>query len=209
MRAVELNPNSATALDTASRYLIAMGRTEEGLAHARRLVERDPISPAAHSTLGWRYYYSRRYDDAIVELENALALDPNYPDAWMGLGHTYLEKRMYPEAIKAYDRANAVGSLGYLPSLGNAYARAGMREQALKVVEELRQLSKHQHIPPGAFAWIYTGLGDKDQAFLWLEKAFEEHDTSGFPMAKVFPAWDPLRSDPRYQDFLRRMNFPP
>ncbi len=211
-RAVELNPNSAAALASASDYFIAMGRFEEGLALNRRYVERDPLSPASHNLLGWNYYESRRYDEAIQEYQKALELDPNYRSSWEGLGHAYLEKRMYPEATAAYRALGkyiAPGSHEALTNLGNAYARAGARDQALEVLAELRRLAKRQHVPPGAFAWVYTGLGDKDQAFLWLAKAFEERDTSGFPMAKVTPAWDPLRSDPRFQDLLRRMNFPP
>jgi TolB-like protein/DNA-binding winged helix-turn-helix (wHTH) protein/cytochrome c-type biogenesis protein CcmH/NrfG len=211
-RAVELNPNSASALASASDYFIAMGRFEEGLALSRRYVERDPLSPASHNLLGWNYYESRRYDEAIAECKKALELDPNYLSSWEGLGQAYLEKRMYPEAIaayRAYGKYIAPGSHEALTDLGNAYARAGARDQALEVLAELRRLSKRQHVPPGAFAWVYTGLGDKDQAFLWLAKALEEREPSGFPWAKVTPAWDPLRSDPRFQDLLHRMNFPP
>jgi tetratricopeptide (TPR) repeat protein len=182
-----------------------MGQTEDAQALGRRRLALDPLSPAAHAEMGWIYYDSRRYDEAIVAFEKALGLDPNFSSAVEGLGHTYLEKKMFPEAIRAYGKVKTLVNLVWL---GNAYARAGARDKALKILKELNAISKQQYVPPGAFAWIYVGLGDKDQAFRCLEKALEEHDASGFPMAKVFPAWDPLRSDPRYQDLLRRMNFP-
>lgn len=112
---------------------------------------------------------------------------------------------MYAEAINAYGRSAALKNAPDLPDLGYVYGRAGAREKALKTLDELRQLSKRQHVAPGAFAFIYAGLGDKDQAFEWLEKAFEERDSAWFPMIKVFPMSDPLRSDPRFQDLMRRL----
>jgi TolB-like protein/Tfp pilus assembly protein PilF len=207
-RALELDPNSGD-VGAASDYYLLMGRTDEALALRRRSVERDPLSAGAHDNLGWGYLLSRRYDDAIAAYQQALALDPMNSDAWDGLGHTYVEKRMYPEALNAYRRAAALRNWPDVGSRAYVYGRAGERDKALKALEEFKQASKRDHMPPGAFAFVYTGLGDKDQAFQWLEKAFEERDTAWFPMIKVAPGADPLRSDPRFQDLLRRLNFPP
>jgi tetratricopeptide (TPR) repeat protein len=207
-RALELDPNSGDA-GAASDYYLLMGRTDEALALRRRSVERDPLSAGAHDNLGWGYLMSRRYDDAIAAYQQALALDPMDSDAWDGLGQTYVEKRMYPEALNAYGREVALKNGSDVFYRAYVYGRAGERDKALKALEEVKQVSKRDHMPPGAFAFIYTGLGDKDQAFRWLEKAFEERDTAWFPMIKVSPMSDPLRSDPRFQDLLRRLNFPP
>jgi tetratricopeptide (TPR) repeat protein len=125
--------------------------------------------------------------------------------AWVGLGHTYVEKKMYPEAVNAYGRSAALKNYTEVADLGHAYGRAGERDKALKALEELKQLSQREHVAPGAFAFIYTGLGDKDQAFEWLDKAYEERDTAWFPMIRVNPMSDPLRSDPRFQDLIRRL----
>jgi len=206
-RTAELGPNSDAA-DAISEYYFLMGRTDEALALRRRSVERDPLSAGAHDNLGWGYFLSRRYDDAIGEFQKGLALDPMDSDAWEKLGHTYVEKRMYPQALNAYGREAALQNGSGEFSRAYVYARAGERDKALKIVEKMKQAPKRD-MPPGAFAFIYTALGDKDQAFQWLEKAFEERDSAWFPMIKVSPMSDSLRSDPRFQDLMRRLNFPP
>jgi tetratricopeptide (TPR) repeat protein len=204
-RALELDPNSGDAAGPASDYYFLTGRPDEGLALLRRSVERDPLSAGAHHSLGWGYFMSRRYDEAITALRQALALDPMDSDAWESLGHTYVEKKMYPEALHAYRREVALKNGSDAFCRAYVYGRAGEREKALKALEEFKQLSKRGHMPPGAFAFIYTGLGDKDQAFQCLEKAFEERDTAWFPLIKVSPQADPLRSDPRFHELIRRL----
>jgi TolB-like protein/DNA-binding winged helix-turn-helix (wHTH) protein/Flp pilus assembly protein TadD len=204
-RALELDPNSPDAAFTASDYDILMGRTDEALVLLRQSVERDPLAAGSHVSLGWGCFESRRYDDAIAAFRQALALDPMDSRAWVGLGHTYVEKKMYPEAVNAYGRSAALKNYTEVADLGHAYGRAGERDKALKALEELKQLSQREHVAPGAFAFIYTGLGDKDQAFEWLDKAYEERDTAWFPMIRVNPMSDPLRSDPRFQDLIRRL----
>ena len=168
---------------------------------------RSPPLPTTGS--GWGYLFSRRYDDAIGAFQKALALNPMDANAWESLGHAYVEKKMYPEALNAYARVAALANGSDVVDRAYAYGKAGQRDKALKALEEVKQLWKRGKMPPGALAFIYEGLGDKDQTFQWLEKAFEERDTAWFPMIKVSPMSDPLRSDPRFQDLLRRMNFPP
>ena len=208
-RALELDPNSADAAGAASEYYLLMGRTDEALVLLRQSVARDPLNAAAQDQLGWVYFVSRRYDEAIAAYRQTLALDPMNSIAWEYLGHTYVQKKMYPEALNAYGRYAALQNHPQWADLGYAYGRAGARDKALKALDELKQISKREHMPPGAFAFIYMGLDDKDQAFPWLEKAFEERDAAWFPMIRVSPLSDPLRSDPRFQALLRRMNFPP
>ena len=204
-RALELDPNSSDAAGAASEYYLLMGRTDEALVLRRRAVERDPLSARAHDNLGWGYFMSRRYDDAIAAFQQALALNPMDTFGWESLGHTYVEKKMYPEALNAYRREVALENGSDVFYRAYVYGRAGERDKALKALEEFKQASKRDHMPPGAFAFLYTGLGDKDQAFQWLEKAFEERDTAWFPMIKASPMADSLRSDPRFQDLIRRV----
>ena len=117
---------------------------------------------------------------------------------------------MYPEALNAYARVAALTNGSDVVYRAYAYGKAGQRDKALKALEEVKQLWKRGKYAAGCSCRSsMTGLGDKDQTFQWLEKAFEERDTAWFPMIKVSPMSDPLRSDPRFQDLLRRMNFPP
>ena len=206
-RALELDPNSGDAAYYASNYYLLMGRTDEALVLLRRAVERDPLAAAAYTSLGWCYFFSRRYDDSIGAFQKALALDPMNSHAWEGLGHSYVEKKMYPEALNAYARDAALQNGSDVVDRAYVYGKAGQREKALKALDEVKQDWKRGKRPPGALAFIYEGLGDKDQTFQWLEKAFEERDTAWFPMIKVSPMSDPLRADPRFQELIRRLGF--
>jgi TolB-like protein/DNA-binding winged helix-turn-helix (wHTH) protein len=204
-RAVELDPNSLGTGSSASDYYLLMGRTDEALVLLRRAVERDPLAAAAYTSLGWGYLSSRRYDDSIGAFQKALALNPMDANAWESLGHAYVAKKMYPEALRAYARVAALANGSDVVDRAYVYGKAGQRDKALKALEEVKQLWKRGKMPPGALAFIYEGLGDKDQTFQWLEKAFEERDPNWFPMIKVSPMSDPLRSDPRFQDLIRRL----
>ena len=204
-RALELDPNSVDAAARASDYYLLMGRTDEALVLLRRAVERDPRAAAAYTSLGWGYFFSRRYDDSIGAFQKALALNPMEAYAWEALGQAYVEKKMYPEALNAYARDAALQNESDVFYRAYVYGKAGQRDKALKALEEMKQLWKRGKMPPGALAFIYEGLGDKDQTFQWLEKAFEERDTAWFPMIKVSPMSDPLRADPRFQDLIRRV----
>jgi TolB-like protein/Tfp pilus assembly protein PilF len=208
-QAIELNPNSAYAQHAYSHYLWAVGRMEESLAVSKRYIELDPLTPTPYSHMGSQYYLSRRNDESIEYFQKALALDPNYPEALAGLAGPYLAKRMNREAIATLQKALTLSRDNplYLGNLGYAYARAGATDQAIKVLDELKRLSKRKFVGSFAFALVYGGLGDKDQAFQWLNKALEERNIE-LAYAKMEPHYDLLRSDPRFQDLLRRMNFP-
>jgi tetratricopeptide (TPR) repeat protein len=137
-----------------------------------------------------------------------LELDPNFIPALTALGSAYLQKSMYQEGIAEFEKALAIspGNTQALWRLGYAYAVTGRRAEAQKVLVDL---SKKKYVPAFTTAIIYTGLGQKDEAFHWLEKSYEEHDAGPFSMVKVYPIFDPLRSDPRFADLLRRMNLQP
>jgi tetratricopeptide (TPR) repeat protein len=185
-----------------------MGRTDEAIAEHRKAIDLDPLS--LHSgSLGVSLYYAHRYAQAIVELRKAIDLNPNNWYAHCYLGRAYEQQGQFPEGIAEFQEA--VRSAGDITepkaSLGRAYAVSGRRAEARKVLDELNEVSKRVYVSPYNVALIYAGLGEKDQALAWLERAFAERSTS-MPYLKVDPEFDSLRSEPRFQTLLRRMNFP-
>lgn len=209
-RAIELNPNYATAHQWHGLYLSAMGRSEEAIAEEQRAQELDPLSPIMYRAAGVVFHNARRYDEAIEQCRKALELDANFGSALMGLVQAYGEKGMFQEAIAELERLRTVTRGEPFPTelLAWTYARAGRRREALKLLDELNAESQRRYISPLSRSLVYTALGDKDQAFAWLEKAYAEHHGSLLGL-KVRPWLDPLRDDPRFQDLLRRATFPP
>jgi len=211
-RAIEFNPSYATAHQWYGDVLETMGRPEKAVAEYKRALELDPLSLIMNRGLGQALIYVRQYDQAIEPLQKTLELDPYFPGTHRFLGRAYLQKSMYKEGIAEMEKEMVV-SPGFpwnLSMLGYAYAVAGRRAEAQKVLDKLNELSKQEYLPAGCTARIYSGLGEKDKAFKWLEKAYEERSIGLGGMAiKVDPLWDPLRSDPRFADLLRRMNLQP
>lgn len=154
-------------------------------------------------------YFARRFDEAIEQCRKTLEMDPSFSLTHSLLGRLYLAKGMYREAlpeIEKYAELNR-GSPLALMALAYAHGRSGERSEALRLLNELSALSKQRYVSSYYFAVAYAGLGENDQAFAWLEKAYDER--SGFlPLLKVNPIWDPLRSDPRFVDLLRRVGLP-
>jgi eukaryotic-like serine/threonine-protein kinase len=209
-RAIELNPSDATAAYTYGLALLNMGRIQEAIAEEKRAVELDPLSLVNNRTLGVAYYGARQYDQAIVQLRKTLELDPNFILARDLLGLAYLQKSMYKEAVAEFEKDLLISpaNAGALTSLGSTYAAAGRRAEAQKVLDQLNESAKQKYLPAYQIARIYAGLGDKEKAFEWLEKGYEQRSL-GFTIPKVNPSYDPLRSDPRFADLLRRMNLQP
>ena len=199
--AIESNANDAGAHQWYAGYLAAMGEFNEAIQEAKKAAELDPLSLHASVDLGRAYYFARQYDLAIAQFRKTLELDPNFARAHSQLGMALLEKGQYDEAL-AEIRKGVSGGVSIW--LGYAYARAGKRAEAKEQLAA--QLDRWRSLHDNAFgiASTYLGLGDKDEAFLWLEKDLQQ----GAYMIKAWPYWDPLRSDPRYQDLLRRMGLP-
>ncbi len=206
-RGLELNPSYATGHRTYAAHLSAMGRHAEAIAEAKRAQELDPLSLMINTVAGRCFYHARQYDQAIEQYRKALEIDPNFWVAHLFLGKTYGQKRMYEEAITELQKAGRVTTE---PRSVTAYiyAVSSRRGEAKKVVAELKELSKRRYVPPYHIAVIYAGLGEKDQAFAWLQNAYEERD-AWIAWLKVEPMLDNLRSDPRFADLLRRVGFPP
>jgi TolB-like protein/DNA-binding winged helix-turn-helix (wHTH) protein/Flp pilus assembly protein TadD len=208
-RAIELNPNYPTAYQMYGLTLSTMGRPEDAIANCKRGLELDPLSPLLNGALGEAFYYTRQYDQAIEQLQKTLELDPNLHPARAFLADAFLHKSMSKEATEELEThlVRAEGRVWALAELGYVYAVMGRRPDALKLLNELNQQSREKFVPADAMAQIYVGLGEKGKAFEWLEKGYERHSLglAGVDL-KVDPVWDPLRSDPRFADLLRRMN---
>ena len=209
-RAIELNPNYAQARHWYAIYLsIIPERMQEALAEIRRARELDPTSLVINAWYGRILLLTGQVDQSIDQLKKTLELDPEFILARYRLGQSYVEKQMYNEAIQEFNqllklpRARALGLMG----LAHAYALAGRREEAEKDLGELLELRKGQYISPGQLAIIYIGLGEKDKAFAYLEEANKMHDLSIMRL-KVERRFDPLRSDPRFNDLVRRIGIP-
>ena len=208
-RAIALKPNYATAHEWYSEYLNDLGRKEEALAEAQTALELDPISPLANQFVARAHYFAHRFDEAIEYSQKIIEIDHNFSTAHLRLGRAYAAKGMYSMAIKEFEefgRLSGDGSLA-LASIGNAKGRANDRAGATRALNELTQLTKQQKVAAICFVLVHVGLGNNDQAMAWLDTAYKER--SDFLLVlKVDPLFDALRSDPRFQKFLLRLNFP-
>ena len=203
-RAIELNPNLALAHRWYASYLRLVGKSEQAVVEIKRARELDPLSPGVNATVGYLLFGARQHDQAIESLKVTLNLDQTYPYTHLFLGYTYVAKGMYAEAIASYLQAIKLGL--DTPStqiyLGVVYARAGNRAQAQAILKRLQE--NKDHVSPGALAMLYTALGEREEAFASLEKAYEVHDPQ-LQYLGVAPEFDPLRVDPRFQNLLRRV----
>jgi TolB-like protein/DNA-binding winged helix-turn-helix (wHTH) protein/Tfp pilus assembly protein PilF len=206
-RAIELNPNDAMAHHWYSQLLTQSGRHEEAIAEAKLAAQLDPIWMTP--LLGTALFMARRHDEAIPTLLRAADLNPNSMAAHYLLGEFYAGDGELEKALPELRKAVALGGtpFGFAGS-GFAYARSGNKREAAKVLKQLGELSKKSYVSDYLFALIYVGMREDDRAIEWLQKAYRQHD-SWLPWVNVSPHFDPLRSDPRFQDLLRRMNFPP
>jgi serine/threonine protein kinase/TolB-like protein/Flp pilus assembly protein TadD len=210
-RAIELNPGYTKAHSLYAWYLAAQGRFGEAIAEMKRALELDPLSLYDNTNLGWHLRMARRYDEAIEQLRMTLDMDPTFAQGRLDLGQVYEQKKMYEQAIVEFRKAITLygGSAPSTAALGHAYAVAGKRDEAEKVLSELKALSKQKYVSSFDVAVIYTGLGEKEQAFAWLEKAYKQRDGWLAGRLKVDPRLDSLRSDLRFADLLRRVGLPP
>jgi serine/threonine protein kinase/Tfp pilus assembly protein PilF len=207
-RAIELKPSYGEAHRAYGVALRQMGRLEEAIAEHKRALELDPLSLIINRALGLAFYELRQYDQAIEQERKTLELEPNFIPALDTLGMAYVQKSMYREGMAEFEKLLAIspGNLLGLSDLGYAYAVAGRRAEAQKVLDQLNEHSKENYVPAMLRARIYAGLGEKDKAIEWLEKGYGDRAITNI---KVNPEVDPLRSDPRFADLLRRMNLQP
>ncbi|MEK6571970.1 MAG: protein kinase [Bacteroidota bacterium] len=207
-RAIELNPNYATAHHLyAIGCLNTLGRHAEAIVETKRALELDPFSIAINRNLGDVLVLAKQYDQAIEQIRKTMEMDPNFAPTHFSLGRAYERKGMYDEAIAEYKKAISLSRDGLsLAGLGIIYAAQGKRSEALNVIDELLTLSKQQYLSPHIVAQVYTALGETDQAFEWLEKAYEVH-SGGLVSLKSDYVWDSLRPDPRFSALLRKLGF--
>ena len=213
-KALELKPGYATAHQWFGVYLSEMGRHDESLEHRKRALDLDPLSLSISTGVGRAYFWARRYDEGLEQLQKTLERDPKYADTHWSLGLNYEGRKMYAEAIAAYQRAISLSKTAEFPegkpemiaALGHAYAVSGRRSEALKIIEQLQALiNQRSYVSPYSIALIHAGLEETDQAFEWLDRAYNERDES-FIHLKVDPRLDHLRPDPRFTERLRLIN---
>jgi tetratricopeptide (TPR) repeat protein len=205
-RAIELNPNYATGYHWLGNFaLIPMGRFDEAIAAGRRAEELDPLSPIISADSGFNLFAARRYDEAIAQFKHALTLDPNFYYTRYALAATYHAKGMYSEAIAEYRKANELDNDPLVTALlARTLAKSGQRGEAIKLLDQLKADATRRFVPNMAFVFVYAALGDRDEAFKWLEKDFVEHSYSPARIA-VDPKYDDLRDDPRFAGLVRRV----
>ena len=208
-RALEIDPNSGVAHAYYAYYLRTMRRFDEAVNESKRAVELEPTSVLYNRDVAMMLYYQRRYDEAIEQSEKTLELDPNMPSAYRWLAKSYEQKGLHEQAVAAWLKTSEFTIYG--PEAGAAlretYAASGWKGFWRKSLDLKKERAKHTPVPPSLFAAIYARLGEKDQAFAWLEKAYYVQDSLNTLNAD--PLWDDLRSDPRFSDLLRRMNLEP
>ncbi len=207
-RAIELNPHPTTH-QWYAEFLSEMGRHREALVESALAQKLDPNSPIINAGVGKILFESGQNDAALAPLKKTTDLAPNFAHAHSYLGKFYLRNKMFPEAVVEFGKAAGLSGriADYLGGLGHAYARAGRTADADKVLDELKEGSRTKYISWRNIAVIYAGLGDKDQAFACLDKAYELRD-SRIVFIKVDPLFDPLRDDPRFKNLLRRIGLP-
>ncbi len=208
-QAIGLNPAYSRGHTFYAFFLSSLGQSEEALEVATRALDLDPASPAVSHSLAVQLYLARRFDRAIEQAHDTLEMDANFAISYAVLGEGYLSQEMYREGLPALEKYCALSRNcpTSLALLGYSYARLGERKKALQMINQLNATSKQSFVPALFVALVYAGLGNKDQAFSWLERAYEERFYR-LAYLKVEALWDPLRSDSRFADLLRRVGIP-
>jgi tetratricopeptide (TPR) repeat protein len=206
-QAIKLNPSYATAHQWYSWHLIMMGRYDDAMFELRKAQNLDPLSLIINADIADALCVARRYDEAVEQSKKTLQMDPNFAVGHYELGQALAQKHMYDEAIAEFQRAIALSarSVLFVANLGYVYAVSGRKEEAKTIIDELR--SRHDQDPSADadIALIYVGLGDHDEAMNRLNKAYDARFKASILLRPVF---DPLRSDSRFQNLLRRIGLP-
>jgi DNA-binding winged helix-turn-helix (wHTH) protein/TolB-like protein len=207
-RAIALNPGYATAHQWYSIYLLSAGRPNEAFQEIYLARQYDPLSLSINTDIGFHYHYNRQYDEALKQLTTVLAMKKDFPLAHLWLGRSYQQLGRYDEALAEFHQIQdafhgwpvSIAALGFVNAISNH------KLEAEKALRELENLSKQKYVSAYAVALVYAGLGDKDQAFQWLNKAFDER-SHWLVWLKLDPGWDGLRGDSRFDDLVKRMHF--
>jgi serine/threonine protein kinase/Flp pilus assembly protein TadD len=209
-RALELDPGSAFTHRIYGSYLASMGQHQQSVAHLKQAQQLDPLSPLINLNIGTMLYFAGETDQALVQIRKAEKLEANFVETIYHLGFVYAEKGMYAEAIAELNRAIPLSGMfapRVISLLGYSYGLLGKRDEAIKKIDELKELSRRRYIQPYDIAIIYIGLGERDEAFKWLGQACQERN--GFLVfLKVDPIFESLRTDPRFADLLRCVGLP-
>jgi serine/threonine-protein kinase len=206
-RAIELNPSEAPDHESYAIYLAAMGRFPEAMSEAKRAQELDPLSVATNAGPAYQLQWARQYDESIRQLHKVIDMEPNFWPAHMHLGLAYEGSGKFREAATELEKARQLSdSPLVLAMLGGVYAVSGRRAEAMKVLEELKKQAKQRFVCPYETGTVYVGLGETEEAFKWLEKGYQERSQC-MVWTKTDPRLDPIRSDPRLADLMRRLGF--
>ncbi len=209
LRGLELEPDSTITLRGYAVYLSFMGRHQEAITASKRALELDPLTNFTNDQLGRAYYFARQYDRAIEQFRKLLEMDRGYTSSYSTLSSAYAGKGQYKEAIAIAQEGikTAPNNPAMLSNLGCAYASIGQRGEAKKILGQLLALAKQREVSETTIAILYAALGDQDQAFAWLEKAYNAR-TNSMLYLKVSHRYDSLRADPRFADLVRRVGLP-
>jgi len=207
-RAIALNPNYGTGHQWYSHYLLPMGREKESLAHSLRALELDPLNLIINLHLGWHYFYVGENELAIEQLQQTLELSPTFIVANLFLGQVYEQEMRLEEAIGQFEQAADLSGRNpvHLAALAHAYGISGRQKDAEILLREL--LSSEQYVPSYEIAVIYAGLDRQDEALTWLERAYEEKDSSWLVDVALDPRFQQLHSASRFQSLTRRLGLP-
>ena len=208
-RAIELDPGNAFAHRIYGYYLASMGQFDQSVAEQKQALQLDPLSLIINLNVGTVLYFAGETDAALAQIRKTQEMDPNFVETYLQFGEVYAQKGMYPEAIAELNKVAPSGVFvsRVISLLGYNYALWGKRDEAIKRLDELKELSKRRHVPALDIAIIYGGLGEKDQAFKWLRQAYEERNGL-IVYLKFDPIFKSLRTDPRFADLLQCIGLP-
>jgi len=207
--AIALNPNFELGYDWYGYYLTAMQRYDEAKVVLEKAKELDPLSVPIATDMGFSTLYSGDYDQALKKLQAALQMNPKFMLAHIWMGRVYQVKKMYPEAIAEYKKTLEL-TMNWPVAwsvLGNVYGVSGDKASAKKILDTLAELSSKKFVTSYGVATVYTGLGENDRAFEWLNKAYDER-SNWLVWLKADPRWAPLKTDKRYAELVNRVGLP-
>ncbi len=207
--AISRNPNYEFGYDWYGYYLTAMERYDEARVILKKANELDPLSVPISTDMGFSIYYSGEYDQAIKELKATLEINPNYGAAHLWLGRAYQQKKMFDSAIAEYNttlKLSVNWPVG-LAAIGNVYGISGKKKEAQNILDTLHSLSSKKFVTSYGVALVYAGSGEKEAAFSWLNKAFEER-SNWLVWLKTDPRWAPIKSDKRFTELVNKVGLP-